>query len=201
MPGFGLDPSVLPDPQPIPGPHSDRIAAIARANGLYICCGLVERDGEHIYNTAILLDDQGRILLKYRKINVLDVAFDMYSIGTHLSVVDTKFSRIGVNICSDNYGDSLDIGSVLGRMGARLILSPSSGTVEYSVTEQCGSLRRQMAGTIPDFGRVVRYGHRQRHFRRHHCRRPLRGQEDGGMLTGRQQGRRIVQWRLQRICQ
>lgn len=139
-------PSCLTEAQPVPGPHSDAMVAIAREHAMHVCCGLVERDGDKIYNTAILIDDHGRLLLKYRKINVLDVAFDMYSIGTSLSVVDTKFGPVGVNICSDNYRDSLDIGSVLGRMGARLILSPSSWTVDYSVTEQTNPYADKWAG-------------------------------------------------------
>lgn len=128
-------PSCFNEAEPIPGPQSDNIAAVAKKNGLFICCGLTEKDGDRIYNTAILTDDQGEILLKYRKINVLDVALPMYAVGDRLGVVDTKFGRIGLNICSDNYDDALDIGFVLGRMGAQLILSPSSWTVDYSLTE------------------------------------------------------------------
>jgi len=129
-------PSSLDEAQPIPGPHNDYIAAQAKEHGLFICCGLTEKEGERIYNTAVLIDDRGEILLKYRKINVLEVALPMYDVGDRLGVVDTKFGRIGLNICSDNYVDALDIGFVLGRMGAQVILSPSSWTVDYSLTEK-----------------------------------------------------------------
>jgi predicted amidohydrolase len=128
-------PSCFNEAKPIPSPQSDNIAAVAKKHGLFICCGLTEKDGDRVYNTAILTNDQGEILLKYRKINVLDVALPMYAVGDRLGVVDTKFGRIGLNICSDNYDDALDIGFVLGRMGAQLILSPSSWTVDYSLTE------------------------------------------------------------------
>jgi len=129
-------PSCYNEAKPVPGPHSDKLSAMADEHGIYICAGLTEQDGDRTYNAAVLFDDSGTLLLKYRKINVLGVALDMYDIGDRLGVVDTKFGRIGLNICSDNYGDALDIGFVLGRMGAQLILSPSSWTVDYSVTEE-----------------------------------------------------------------
>lgn len=129
-------PSCLTEAQPIPGPISDRLSGMAQEYGVYICCGLTEYEDGKVYNTALLIDDGGAILHKYRKINVLAVAHDMYAVGQSLGVVDTKFGRIGVNICSDNYDDALDIGFVLARMGAQIILSPSSWTVDYSVTEE-----------------------------------------------------------------
>ena len=48
---------------------------------------------------------------------------------------ETKFGKIGLNICSDNYVDAIDIGIVLGRMGSDFILSPSSWTVDYEISE------------------------------------------------------------------
>jgi predicted amidohydrolase len=120
---------------PIPGPYSDRICALALKHKMYICAGLTERDGERVYNTAIFVDPEGKVLVKYRKINELTVVHDIYSIGQTLGVVETPFGIIGINICADNYGDSLEIGHVLGRMGAQLILSPSAWTVDYGVVE------------------------------------------------------------------
>ena len=121
--------------QPIPGIYSDQFCQIAQEYQIHICCGLTEFDSDAVFNTAILVDDHGEILLKYRKINVLEVARGMYQTGQSLSVVDTRFGKIGVNICSDNYENSLDIGFVLARMGAQLILSPSSWTTNYFITE------------------------------------------------------------------
>ncbi|PIQ95651.1 MAG: carbon-nitrogen hydrolase family protein [Nitrospinae bacterium CG11_big_fil_rev_8_21_14_0_20_56_8] len=129
-------PSAKTESQPIPGPYSDVLCALARDNKVYICAGLTEKDGKRVYNAAVLIDDRGEILLKYRKINVLKVAQDIYSIGRSLAVVETPFGIIGVNICSDNYFDALEIGHTLARMGAQIILSPSSWTVDYSLTEE-----------------------------------------------------------------
>ncbi len=129
-------PSAKTEAKPIPGPYSDQICNFAKEYQVYICAGLTERDNDKIYNSAILVDSSGKIILKYRKINVLTCAQEFYSIGNALSVVETPFGVIGVNICSDNYIDSLDIGHTLARMGAQLILSPSSWTSDYSFTEE-----------------------------------------------------------------
>ena len=130
-------PSALTEAQPIPGPYSDRLAYAARENRLYVCAGLTELapDGR-TYNAAVLIDPQGNIICKYHKINLLDVELPFYSVGQTLNVVDTELGKIGLNICADNFLDGLPIGHTLARMGAEFILSPSSWTVDYSVTEE-----------------------------------------------------------------
>ena len=128
-------PSALTDAAPIPGPRSDILAEMARNHGLYICAGLTELEGAEVFNSAILLDDRGELILKYRKINELTVGHVYYSIGRSLQVVDTPFGLLGVNICADNYIDSMEIGHTLARMGAQLILAPAAWTVDYHFTE------------------------------------------------------------------
>lgn len=121
---------------PIPGAFSDQFCQKAKEVGMYICLGLTERiDENKRFNTAILINDQGEIILKYHKINLLEVEFPFYEVGNTLNVIDTPFGKIGVNICADNYRESITIGHTLARMGAKIILSPSSWTVDYSLTE------------------------------------------------------------------
>ena len=129
-------PSALYEAQPIPGHFSDELCRAAIEHGLYVCAGLTERaaDGRN-YNAAILIDPQGQIIVKYHKINLLAAEQPFYAVGQTLNVVDTPLGKIGVNICADNYLDSLSIGHTLARMGADFILAPSSWTVDYSVNE------------------------------------------------------------------
>lgn len=131
-------PSSIKEAQPIPGNFSKILCDEAKKNQIFICAGLSEKDLEKNknFNTALLINNNGKILSKYQKINVLKEASDFYEIGQKLEVVDTPFGKIGLNICSDNYKDSIDIGIVLCRMGAQLILSPSSWTVDHSITEE-----------------------------------------------------------------
>ena len=79
-------PSAKIEAQPIPGPTSQVISQAAADHHIYVVAGLTERVDQHIYNAAILVSPSGEILLKHRKINVLDIARDIYSIGDTLSV-------------------------------------------------------------------------------------------------------------------
>jgi len=121
-------PSAREIAEEIPGKISDRLCKAARENNIMVIAGLTERDEERIYNSAILIDENGRILLKHRKINVLFP--DFYRVGNILSVAETRLGTIGVNICADNFISSLAIGHVQARMGAHFIFSPSSWAVE-----------------------------------------------------------------------
>jgi predicted amidohydrolase len=129
-------PSALEEAEPIPGKYSDLLCNEAISNKIYICAGLTERLNGKNYNTAIFINPEGNIILKHHKINLLEVEFPYYEVGKKIEVIDTEFGKIGVNICADNYMDGLAIGHALARMGAQLILSPSSWTVDYSITEE-----------------------------------------------------------------
>jgi predicted amidohydrolase len=113
----------------VPGSVSDRLARAARSCGIHVVAGLTERSDGRIYNTAILLDRMGDLLLKHRKINILDIAQDLYATGDCLGVAETEFGTVGINICADNFPDSLCLGHSLARMGAQTILSPCAWAV------------------------------------------------------------------------
>ncbi len=116
--------------EPIPGAYSDRLAGAAQANHIYVVAGLTEKNGKHTYNSAVLISDHGEILLKHRKINILTIAQDIYAIGDRLGVVQTPLGTIGINICADNFSDTLVFAHSLARMGAQIILSPSAWAVD-----------------------------------------------------------------------
>jgi predicted amidohydrolase len=109
---------------PIPGPSSDLLCELARSQGIYMVTGLTECADDSIFNSAVLISKDGEILLKHRKINILSIARALYSIGDRLSVADTEFGKIGVNICADNFMSTLHLAESLIQMGATLILSP-----------------------------------------------------------------------------
>jgi predicted amidohydrolase len=116
--------------QPIPGKTSSVLCRAAADAHLHVVAGLTEREGTRIFNSAILIADDGRILLKHRKINILDIARDLYTTGDRLSVATTSFGKVGVNICADNFPNSLALGHSLARMGAQCLLSPCAWAVD-----------------------------------------------------------------------
>lgn len=115
--------------QPIPGKTSEFLCQCARDSGIYVVAGLTERTGNRTFNTGILISPDGKILLKHHKINILDIAQDIYSTGQSLSVVETPLGCIGLAICADNFKSSHVIGHCLARMGAQMILSPCAWAV------------------------------------------------------------------------
>lgn len=129
-------PSALKEAEPIPGRFSTFFSQLAVELNIWLCLGLTEKSGDNNYNTAILIDPKGNIVLKYAKVNLLEVEFPYYEVGQKLEVIDTPFGKIGLNICADNYIDSIYNGHMLARMGAQIILSPSSWTVDHFVTEE-----------------------------------------------------------------
>ncbi|MFP4057593.1 MAG: carbon-nitrogen hydrolase family protein [Candidatus Brocadiia bacterium] len=108
--------------EPVPGDISRRLADAARSHGLFVCSGLTERDGEDVYNSALLFDRMGRLAAKHRKINELEVGLRFYRRGRSLEVVDSALGLVGVNICADNWVPF--IVQTLCRMGAWLVLAP-----------------------------------------------------------------------------
>jgi len=116
--------------QPIPGPHSNTLAQAAADAKIHVVAGLTETDGTRIYNSAVLFSPEGLLLLKHRKINELDIAWDLYARGDSLRVAETDIGRIGVTICADNFPESLDLARALARMGAQVLLSPCAWAVD-----------------------------------------------------------------------
>ncbi len=74
-----------------------------------IAIGLDEKDGDKLYDSAILVDKTGKLLWKHRKINVLpELMTPPYAQGRpeDIGVVDTEFGRIAVLICADTFTDA-----------------------------------------------------------------------------------------------
>lgn len=147
-------PSAFNEAEAIPGPRSDFFCIQARKHNIWLCLGLTEKTDKGIYNSAILINNHGEIIHKYHKINLLEVEFPFYKIGQSLSVIDTPFGKIGVNICADNYVDALCIAHSLARMGAQIILSPSSWTVDHFITEEMEPYHQKWVGPFSEIANL-----------------------------------------------
>ena len=95
---------------PIPGPTTERLGAMAREHELMVAIGLAEMDGERLFDSAVLLDRNGELLLKRRKVNILSELMDPpYTPGLvqQSCVADTPVGRIGMLICADTFKDDI----------------------------------------------------------------------------------------------
>ena len=86
----------------IPGPSTDFLGDIARKHNLYIIAGILEKDNKAVFNTAVLIDREGAVAGKYRKVSLPREEIEGgVTPGSELPVFDTDFGRIGMMICWD----------------------------------------------------------------------------------------------------
>lgn len=123
-------PSAAKEAQPIPdGQTCQFLRAHAASNRVYVVSGLIERAGDVVYNSAVLIDPSGEVILTHRKINELDIGHPYYAVGDRLNVTKTKFGTIGLMICADANTPDYHLTRSLCYMGADVILSPCSWAV------------------------------------------------------------------------
>jgi len=123
-----LSPSARRAAEPVPGPLTKKLGAAARRLRMAIVVGLEERDGDRVYNSAVLIDRGGEVLAKHRKIDELEIGLRVYTRGRSLSVFDFEGRPAALSICADSWKPTIT--DALYGMGARLILSPSAWAVE-----------------------------------------------------------------------
>lgn len=117
----------------IPGPTSRRIARVARKYRMYIVACYPEKAGRLYYNTAVLFGRTGRILGKYRKVQLPAGENWVYRPGRSFPVFRTELGNIGIAICYDIMFP--EIVRCLALNGADLICHPTMG---YGWTEEIG---------------------------------------------------------------
>jgi len=110
----------------IPGPSTRTLGEYAAKYGMYIVASLVESEDRSIYNTAVLIDRQGKIAGKYRKVHLAVPEFEEgITAGRNYPVFDTDFGRIGMMICWDM--QFVEPSRALALRGAEMILMPIWG--------------------------------------------------------------------------
>ncbi len=114
----------------IPGPSTEALAKLAAARGIVIVGSLFERRAPGLYhNTAVVIDADGQLLGKYRKMHIPDdplfyekFYFTPGDLG--FKAFDTKFGKIGVLICWDQwYPEGARLTSLA---GAQILFYPTA---------------------------------------------------------------------------
>ncbi|CCK82364.1 carbon-nitrogen hydrolase family protein [Desulfobacula toluolica] len=122
-----------------------QIKEIAREFRSYICLGFAEKDQESalFYNTAMVIDPVGEIILKYHKINA-EARWACPGDPVQNNVFDTPWARIGVLICSDTYHSLMPRQTAL--KGADLILVPANWPSSGLDPEELWAIRAKENG-------------------------------------------------------
>jgi N-carbamoylputrescine amidase len=124
------DPDLFDLAEPVPGPSTDRLGALARLHGLVIVASLFERRASGLYhNTAVVLDDDGQIAGRYRKMHIPDdpgyhekFYFTPGDLG--FTPIDTRVGRLGVLVCWDQWYP--EAARLMALAGAELLLYPTA---------------------------------------------------------------------------
>ncbi|MBL8057241.1 MAG: carbon-nitrogen hydrolase family protein [Anaerolineales bacterium] len=144
----GAVPFQPPDPpeawrrtiQPIPGPLTDELGAIARRWGKWLVPGsLYEAAGDRVYNTALVISPAGEIVARYRKLFPWLPYEAETTAGDEFCVFDIPdVGRFGLCICYDQWFP--EVARTLTWLGAEVILQPtltptSDRTLELVVSQ------------------------------------------------------------------
>lgn len=115
--------------EPIPGPATARLGALAREKGAWIVAGIYEREGKVVYNTSVLINRAGEYAGKYRKVYIPREEMEAgITPGDSYPVFTTDFGKVGMMICYDVF--FADPARGLATNGAELILMPIWGGKE-----------------------------------------------------------------------
>lgn len=124
------DPANFDLAEPIPGPGTEQLSALARDLELVIVASLFERRAAGLYhNTAVVLDRDGSLAGRYRKMHIPDdpgyyekFYFTPGDLGFH--PIDTTIGRLGVLVCWDQWYP--EAARLMALAGADLLLYPTA---------------------------------------------------------------------------
>jgi predicted amidohydrolase len=112
--------------EPIPGPTSQALGAVAKTHHLYVIAGIYEREGALVYNTALLISRNGAVVGKYRKTHLpINEVNGGITPGTQYPVFRTDFGVVGIEICYDNFFP--EVARMLALNGAVMVFLPIWG--------------------------------------------------------------------------
>jgi predicted amidohydrolase len=150
----------------VPGPVTERFARVARRRGMYAQLNLYEKDAGKIYNTSVLIDPDGRLAGKYRKVHLPPQERWHVSPGDGFPVCRTEIGNIGFSICYDIMFPETARAAALN--GADVIIH--SGNTSYTCREcytrvraaenmlwflSCNILSMKMSEIVDPHGTVV----------------------------------------------
>ena len=116
--------------EPIPGPSTERLGRLAAQHGVVIVASLFERRAAGLYhNTAVVLETDGSLAGKYRKMHIPDdpgfyekFYFTPGDLG--FEPIDTSVGRLGVLVCWDQWYP--EGARLMALAGAEILLYPTA---------------------------------------------------------------------------
>ena len=155
------NPNLFDLAEPIPGPSTDFFGTLARQFGIVIVTSLFERRAAGLYhNTAVVIEKDGTIAGKYRKMHIPDdpayyekFYFTPGDLG--FEPIDTSVGRLGVQVCWDQWYP--EGARLMALRGADLLIYPTAIGYESSDTPE-EQARQREAWTTVQRGHAVANG-------------------------------------------
>ena len=147
--------------EPIPGPSTEFFGNLAKELGVVIVASLFERRAPGLYhNTAVVLEKDGTLAGKYRKMHIPDdpayyekFYFTPGDLGFH--PIQTSVGRLGVQVCWDQWYP--EAARLMALQGANLLIYPTAIGYESSDTPD-EQERQRMAWQTVQRGHAVANG-------------------------------------------
>ena len=138
--------------EPIPGPSTGFYGKLAKEHGVVIVTSLFERRAPGLYhNTAVVIESNGTIAGKYRKMHIPDdpayyekFYFTPGDLGFH--PIKTSVGRLGVLVCWDQWYP--EAARLMALQGADLLIYPTAIGYESSDTEEEQERQREAWTTV-----------------------------------------------------
>lgn len=101
---YGTKGTYIDAAEPIPGPSTEYFGTLAKQHDLYLVVGLLERDRHLVYNVAVLIDPDGKVAGKYRKVCLPRSEIEGGIMPGHeYPVFETRFGKVGMMVCYDGF--------------------------------------------------------------------------------------------------
>jgi len=136
-----------PHAEPIPGPSTRRLTGICRELGVFAIFGLLEADGERVFNACVLVGPEG-VVGSYRKIHLPFLGVDRFTTpgDRPFAVHEAAGMRIGMHICYD--GGFPEPARVMTLLGADLVVLPTNWPPGAECMASCAVNTRAMENNI-----------------------------------------------------
>ena len=85
----------------VPGPTTDYLGDLATRLDLHLVVGLVEQDGDDLFNSSVLVCPTDGLTAHYRKVHLFSDERHVYRPGDEPVVVSLPFARVALTICYD----------------------------------------------------------------------------------------------------
>jgi 5-aminopentanamidase len=133
--GFNSKAEAIPFAEPIPGLSSKEVASACAELDAYAIYGLLERDGDRLFNATALVGPGG-VIGTYRKVHLPYLGIDRFvDPGDRpFEVQEVEGLRVGMHICYD--GTFPETGRVLTLLGADVLVLPTNWPIQSLTTAE-----------------------------------------------------------------